>query len=256
MSEPRRVLHELYYGRGRRAARFQYAMIAFDLAVIAFFVAVSFVPHHPWLVWVDLGLALLLAADFGARLWIANRRVRFFVRPGSLADLVVIASLLMPALTESYAFLRIVRVLRLIRSYHVLGLLCRRSAFFKANYDIILSAINLVVFVFVMTAVVYVTQARQNPAIENYVDALYFTVTAMTTTGFGDIILAGTEGKLLAVIIMMFGISLFVRLAQTVFRPGKVRHECPTCGLLRHDPDAVHCKHCGTTLHIPTEGEG
>jgi len=53
---------------------------------------------------------------------------------------------------------------------------------------------------------------------------------------------------------MIFGISLFLRLLQTIFRPEKVRYECPVCGLNRHDNDAVHCKHCGTVLHITTEG--
>lgn len=53
---------------------------------------------------------------------------------------------------------------------------------------------------------------------------------------------------------MTFGISLFLRFIQTIFRRGKVRYECPSCGLNRHDIDAVHCKHCGKVLHITTEG--
>jgi voltage-gated potassium channel len=53
---------------------------------------------------------------------------------------------------------------------------------------------------------------------------------------------------------MIVGITLFFRLAQAVFRPGgKVRHPCPQCGLLRHDPDAVHCKACGRVLNIPDQ---
>ena len=43
-----------------------------------------------------------------------------------------------------------------------------------------------------MTGFVYETQHGRNPEIGNYVDALYFTVTALTTTGFGDITLQGT----------------------------------------------------------------
>jgi voltage-gated potassium channel len=41
---------------------------------------------------------------------------------------------------------------------------------------------------------------------------------------------------------MIFGVTLFFGLAKAVLRPNKVRFPCPTCGLLRHDPDAVHCK--------------
>jgi hypothetical protein len=49
-------------------------------------------------------------------------------------------------------------------------------------------------------------------------------------------------------------LGLFLRLAHVLFRPSRVRFECPSCGLMRHDHDAVHCKACGNLLHIPDEG--
>ena len=55
--------------------------------------------------------------------------------------------------------------------------------------------------------------------------------------------------------IMLAGVTLFLRLAQALFRPVKVRFPCPSCGLTRHEPDAVHCKACGTLLNIPDEGD-
>jgi voltage-gated potassium channel len=119
---------------------------------------------------------------------------------------------------------------------------------------VIFSAINLFIFIFVVTAFVYVLQSPSNPSITNYIDALYFTITTLTTTGFGDVILVGSTGRLLAIVIMIVGVALFVRLVQTIFRPNKVRYECPQCGLTRHDLDAVHCKHCGKEIHIRTEG--
>ncbi len=105
-----------------------------------------------------------------------------------------------------------------------------------------------------MTALVYETQHNANDQINNYADALYFTVTALTTTGFGDIVLKGTWGRLISVIIMVFGVSLFLRLVQVLLRPEKVEHKCPHCGLKRHDHDAIHCKHCGNLLAIEDEG--
>ena len=88
----------------------------------------------------------------------------------------------------------------------------------------------------------------------DYIDALYFTVTAASTTGFGDIVLLGTRGKLTSIIVVISGIGLLVRLAQSLFRPLKVFFPCPQCALQRHDPDAVHCKACGTLLNIPDDG--
>jgi voltage-gated potassium channel len=76
---------------------------------------------------------------------------------------------------------------------------------------------------------------RTNPNIANYADALYFTVTALTTTGFGDITLPGTAGRLITIVIMIFGVTLFLNLARVLFSPSKVRFDCPDCGLQRHD---------------------
>ena len=78
---------------------------------------------------------------------------------------------------------------------------------------------HLFVFIFIMTSIVYETQHWTNPNIKNYVDALYFTVTALTTTGFGDITLPGSTGRLISVIIMLFGVTLFLRLARYFFDP-------------------------------------
>ncbi len=108
---------------------------------------------------------------------------------------------------------------------------------------------------FVLTGFVYIAFAGAGSGIENWVDALYFTVAAVTTTGFGDVTLPGTPGKLTSIVAMIVGISLFVRLAQALFRPYKVSFRCPRCALMRHEPDAVHCKACGHLLAIPDEGQ-
>jgi voltage-gated potassium channel len=80
-------------------------------------------------------------------------------------------------------------------------------------------------------------------------------VATVTTTGFGDMVLPGVWGKLTSIVIMIVGITLFVRLARSIFRPFKVYFPCPECALQRHDVDAVFCKACGHKLKIPDEGE-
>ena len=146
------------------------------------------------------------------------------------------------------------RTLRLLRDYQMLARLRSDFSFFRRNEEVIFAVTNLGVFIFIMTAIVYETQKLRNPQIHNYADALYFTVTALTTTGFGDITLPGTTGRLITVVIMIFGVTLFFNLAKALIAPSKVRFPCPTCGLQRHDVDAVHCKACGTVLNIPDEG--
>ena len=247
-------IDHLYNGNTRRARIFRWGLLAFDGVTILYFLVASFFHHIDDLHIVEEAIGIAYLLEWLARTYISKQRLRDIFHPVGLADLIVIASLLAPTLAQNYLFLRVVRALRLLRSYHMLKNLRRQSKFVRLHEDVIFSVVNLLVFIFVITAVVYVSQEGTNPAIKDYVDALYFTIATLTTTGFGDITMVGTGGRILAVLIMIFGISLFLRLIQTIFRPGKVRYECPTCGLTRHDPDAVHCKHCGNILHITTEG--
>jgi voltage-gated potassium channel len=205
---------------------------------------------------VDAIIAVVIIADLAARAWISKHPWRIFKEFTTWTDIIVIITLLLPAFLDSFLFLRVLRALRVLRSYRVLADLRTYSAFFKRNELVLQSIVNLIVFVFIMTALVYVLQVHTNAKITNYIDALYFTITALTTTGFGDITLEGTTGRILSIVILLVGVALFLRLVQTIFRPPHVNYECPDCGLVRHDTDAVHCKHCGKILHITTEGEG
>jgi voltage-gated potassium channel len=114
--------------------------------------------------------------------------------------------------------------------------------------------VHLAVFLFVMTGLVYETQHWTNPEIRNYADALYVTVTALTTIGFGDITLRGTTGRLISLVIMIFRVTLFLRLLRSLLQSHKVCFSCPDCELQHHEADAVHCNACGRVLNIPDEG--
>jgi voltage-gated potassium channel len=247
-------LRELYEASTPLGVRFRYGLLIFDLATLVFIVATSFLPQSSLIEGIDLVLGLLILADFAARLAISRRRMRDLLHPTTWADAVAIVSFLAPLAGEAGGFLRILRTLRLLRDYQMLARLREDSTFFRRNEEVIFAVTNLAVFIFVMTAIVYETQKFRNPQIANYADALYFTVTALTTTGFGDITLSGTTGRLITVVIMIFGVTLFFNLARALLTPHKVRFACPTCGLQRHDSDAVHCKACGNVLNIPDEG--
>ncbi len=244
----------LYIGKDPISVRFRYTLILFDAATIIFFVATAHGGHGPGITLVSMIVGLIILMDFSARLWISKDRKRLLRKIYTQADIVVILSLILdPFLTGSLAFLRILRALRLIHSYHLLRDLRRDSPFFRTHEDAVIAAINLLVFVFVTSTAVlvyFIPETSQTP----YIDALYFTMATLTTTGFGDITLSTPWGKLFSVFIMVVGVALFVRLAQAIFMPQKVRHKCRSCGLYRHDPDAVHCKHCGEVLRIETGG--
>lgn len=247
-------LRALYEGEGQAGDRFRYGLLAIDLLTVGWLVLSSFLDrglHHAT---IDRIIGLIFLADFLARLWISRKPQKELFSFWGLADILVMASLLFPIWGEGLAFLRVLRLYRVFHSPQTLDQLRADIPGFRRHETAIRAALNLLIFIFAMTALVYQTQSGVNDRITNYVDALYFTVTTLSTTGFGDITLVGNGGKLLSVAIMIFGISLFLRLVQVVLRPPKAQFPCPTCGLRRHDHDAVHCKACGTILNIPDDG--
>ena len=247
-------LRDLYDGSTPSGWRFRYGLLAFDIVTVVFIVTTSFLPPSALYEAIDVVLGLAIVADFSARLLISPRPLREFGHISTWADIIAIVSFLAPLAGEAGGFLRILRTLRLLRNYRMLARLRADFDVFRRNEDVFIATTNLSVFIFVMTAIVYETQKFRNPQIGNYADALYFTVTALTTTGFGDITLPGTAGRMITVVIMIFGVTLFFNLARALLTPHKVRFSCPNCGLQRHDADAVHCKACGTILNIPDDG--
>ncbi|MDD3763378.1 MAG: potassium channel family protein [Nevskiales bacterium] len=251
----RDTLRHLYESASPRAMRMRWAMLEIDALLVAFFLVTTFVEHGQWLITADYVIGSILLIEWMVRLWISRDRIGLLTQPMGVLDIAVILSLFAPSITENFVFLRILRALRLLRSYHVLRELRKRYRFFTQHEQVIFAGTNLIVFIFIVSAAVYALQYRVNEQITDYVDALYFTITTLTTTGFGDIVMVGSGGRLLAAVIMIVGVSLFLRLIQAIFRPSKVDYECPDCGLARHDPDAIHCKHCGRLLHIFNTGD-
>ncbi len=252
LAKARNTLRLLYHGRTPAALRFQIAVIVVDLAIIAFFVATPVLAESPSFLWIDYGVAAVVAADIVARLLASTDMLRLLRQPASWVDLFILATLLFPQALANLGFLRILRLWSLAHSRALLAPLEERGLL--RWREPIVAVVNLLTFIFIATGFVYTFFFLDGAGIAGYVDALYFTVATITTTGFGDITLPGMSGKLTSIVTMIVGISLFVRLAQAVFRPAKVYFECPDCGLRRHEPDAVHCKACGQLLKIPDEG--
>jgi len=248
-------LRRLYEDDTPTARRVRDVFLAFDVGILAFIVMTSFLPGQRWLEIADALIGTVLLVEFAARFLSSRTPRRDVMNLWTWIEAVTIISLLIPITGEGIAFLRALRLIRVFRLFRVFERLREVSPVFRRNEEAFIAGAHLGIFLFVMTGLIYTTQHRGNPNIANYADALYFTVTALTTTGFGDITLQGTTGRMISVVVMIAGVTLFLRLAQALFRPSKVRFPCPNCGLQRHEPDAVHCKACGVTLAIPDEGD-
>ena len=250
-----RQLFWLYEGHGRAPFVFRWIMLVFDFVTIGYFLWAPFEMRGHSHVVIDYVIGIVIAFDYLARLYIARHRWNFLIRPLNIADLVVVVTMLAPLLVSNFAFLRVLRAVRAIRAFTFVRRVKVITPFFQRHEHVIDKVVNLIVFVFIMSALVYATQVGTNPSIHSYLDALYFTVTSLTTTGYGDVLMIGKLGRILSIVIMALGLTLFLQLLRAIIEPhDKIEHECPECGLMMHDRDAVHCKHCGHVIHIPTRG--
>jgi voltage-gated potassium channel len=245
-------LRELYYGHTDRARRFQAAMVGLDIAIIGFFILTKFAEEQAWWMPVQLAVAAVIALDLAAKAMATGTRRRFFRYPEVWADFIVLGTLLIPAMSN-WAFLRILRLWALVRRerfWDTLG-----GGRWDDTYieTVTRAGSNLVVLIFLSAGTAQALFGDEHPELQNFVDALYFAVTALTTTGFGDITFKSDAGRIFSMVLMLAGIMLFVRLAQAVVAPHRRHVACRACGLNEHDPDALHCRRCGTRL--PPRGE-
>ncbi|RZJ95882.1 MAG: ion transporter [Brevundimonas sp.] len=248
-------LRYLYHGSQPAAVRFRLAVIAIDLLIIAFFLAAPILREAGRTFYIiDYAIAGVLTLDLAARIYAYSDFKDWLKRPVNWIDLVVLATLLFPAWLFNLGFLRLLRLWTLLNSDFFWRTVGRKFDDTRVE-EITRAMAALVTFVFVVTGFVYATFRGRHDGITGYLDALYFTVATLTTTGFGDITLPGNWGRVLSIVVMLTGITLFLRLAQTLMRPGKVKYPCDRCGLQKHDLDAVHCKACGAMLCIPDDGD-
>lgn len=247
------TLRRIERGRDTWSLRWQAVLATIDLSILMFFILGPYLRSGPSYLIIDYLVAGWIIAELTARLLAANSWVSLIRRPMTWIDLAILATLLFPSTLFNFAFLRAMRLWAVGESPLLRVILARAGC---SEYgDVARALLNFLVFLFMVTGFVYTTFFYWQDGLTGFVDALYFTVATMTTTGFGDITLPGTLGKLTSVVTMIVGISLFVRLAQAVVRPYKVHFPCPQCGLQRHDVDAVHCKACGHQLNIPNHND-
>ena len=254
MSGENSFLKGMYFGQSHGAQLFQYGLLGVDLlAILSFFLASCQrhaclqAEYFSLLPLLEVSIGLLLLGDLLVRLRISGNKVRFLARFDTLNDAICALTLVF-AEFMNLGFLRFFRVVDMMMSIRTHGSI-RYYYDASSRFNVVFSrAIRLLVFVIVVTEVVFTAQVSVNDEIESYTDALYFTLTTLSTTGFGDITLVGAGGRWLTIIILVLGVSLFLRLVHGLWSTPRSRDKCPKCGFDRHELEASYCNRCGTLI--------
>lgn len=167
-----------------------------------------------WVVW------LTFCAELAVKAWLSHD-LRGFLRHSWFDLLIVVFSppFLGPEYLEGIRVLRVARLLRLVRMLRVLAVagIALESAkdalqHRRFHYVMLLTA----VIVSIGALAIYGAEHGQNKNIESIGDAFWWSIVTATTVGYGDISPSTTEGRLIAVVLMLVGIGFISICTATV----------------------------------------
>ena len=218
---------------------------------------------------VEVVIVLFFIIEYAARLYGARSRLRQLVDIYSIIDLLAILPVLILfaanwfGVTFGIGFIKIIRSFRVFRIFRFLRFTTDPIFFFGSISIHFLNVLRLILTIliifFVSSGLFYQTEYLANPQVDNFGDAFYFTVAALTTVGFGDIVPLTPGGRWVTVLMILSGIILIPWQASRIVREWvqmstKQDTICGQCGLRYHDRDASHCKSCGHVIYQEYEG--
>jgi voltage-gated potassium channel len=203
--------------------------------------------------WLDKGILVLFAIEYLLRFWCVENKLKYIFSLYSAIDLLAIFPFLIGIFDVSFLrvfrWFRILRLIRFMEGKNIVGYMPREDSAIFARI-----LLTLFIIIFVYSGLIYQVEHSVVPEkFSTFLDAVYFSVTTMTTVGFGDITPSSEMGRLLTILMILTGIAIIPwqvgDLVKQLVKPSnQVQIPCPTCSALFHDTDAQFCKYCGTRL--------
>lgn len=250
-----------------------YAGKAFDVALILSILVSVFVvmadsvsgiqaKYGAILYFMEWFFTLLFTIEYGLRLVCIGRPAKYATSFFGIVDLLAILPTYLSLFVPGSQYLIVIRVLRLLRIFRVLKL-----AQYLGEADFLLNALaasrrKITLFLFaVLTLVVilgsamYVVEGEEN-GFSNIPISIYWAIVTLTTVGYGDISPQTVLGQTLASMVMILGYAIIAvptgivsaQIAKTSHEKKVSTQACQECSAEGHDPDASHCKYCGSKL--------
>ena len=155
---------------------------------------------------IDTLICVVFLADFGVRFYRARSKVAF-LKWGWIDLIASIPNVRILRVGRLVRILRVIRLLRAIRATHKITSLLLKDKIETGVASVLLSAFLLIMFCAV--GILICEQSDPEANIKTAGDAVWWSVTTVTTVGYGDKYPVTAEGRIVAMILMVAGIGLF-----------------------------------------------
>lgn len=155
---------------------------------------------------IDLIIALIFLSDFLLGLYVAENKKKYWKSEWYLLLASIPITGGVASALRSVRLLRLVRLIRVLARIKKLGKIAEDVAANSSQYIYALALTTIVIFSGAVA--LFTLEVDVNPAINNFFDAVWWSVVTTTTVGYGDIFPITWEGRVVGIILMLFGIGL------------------------------------------------
>jgi len=257
-------IHEVIFEADTPSGK--YFDIALLLSIIVSVIAVSLESvesidkvYHSQLVMIEWLFTILFTIEYILRLYSTEHSVKYSTSFFGVVDLLAILPTYLSIFIPGAQSLLVIRGLRLLRIFRVFKLSRYLGEANILSEAIIQSRTRIVVFLSTITVLSFITGAGmylvEGPkhGFTSIPQSVYWAITTLTSTGYGDTVPITPLGKLLAIFIMIMGYSLIIVptgiISTEMMKLGDISTQaCKNCSKEGHDFNAKFCKHCGFEL--------
>lgn len=240
--------------------------VALLFAILASIVTVSLetvdsvnADHHAMLRTVEWVITVLFTVEYALRLYCTEKSKEYATSFYGIVDFLAILPTYLSLVFVGAQSLLVIRALRLLRIFRVFKLGRYIAEANLLGQAVAQSRTRIVIFLFTVTvlgfisgAFMYLIEGPKN-GFTSIPQSVYWSLTTITGTGYGDTVPVTPAGKMVAVFIMVLGYSLIIVptgiLSSELVRISEITtRSCQACSREGHDANAKHCKHCGEAL--------
>ena len=159
----------------------------------------------------DSIVTIILIYDYCDRLKKSENKKKFLVQ--HIYELPALLPLIFFSFIEYdasvAALLRAMRIIRIIRLLRLLRLinLFKMAKFMKASGFIYLVILLVISIIFGAIGMLVVEEGHPDTTIKDFGDALWFSTTTITISGFGDVVPSTMEGRIISAILIIVGLT-------------------------------------------------